>query len=432
MKPKSIAIVGAAETTRLGVIPDMSQIQLHADAALNAMADAGLRPADIDGIATAGETPVTVAHYLGLTPKWVDGTAVGGCSFMIHVRHAAAAIASELCKTVLITHGESGRSGVGRTRNVVSPASLAGQFEQPYGPMGPPTLFTIPVLRYMKTYGLTHEQLAMVSVVQREWAAKNPRATFRTPITVEDVLNSRMIAYPFRLLQCCLVTDGGGALILVAAERARDFPQKPVYLLGTGESVETPMVSQMADFTSSRAFRVAGPTAFAEAGITHKDVDHLMIYDAFAHLPIYGLEDLGFVPRGEAGAFHFRRAQHRARRQIAAQHQWRRPLLHAFRHVRHVRIAGERAPDARHRPRPDPRRPDLGLPRRRRHVRRLRHDHHVERAGLSRTGRSDRLGLARGRGANQQIGSPRLGSSPASTHSRSMRSSTAWQPSSGQ
>jgi acetyl-CoA acetyltransferase len=170
---------------------------------------------------------------------------------MIHVRHAAAAIASGLCETVLITHGESGRSGVGRTRNIVAPTSLAGQFEQPYGPMGPPTLFTIPVLRYMKTYGLSHEQLAMVSVVQREWAAKNPRATFKTPITVEDVLNSRMIAYPFRLLQCCLVTDGGGALILVAAERARDFPQSlplaanrgPVYLLGTGASVETPMVS---------------------------------------------------------------------------------------------------------------------------------------------------------------------------------------------
>jgi hypothetical protein len=121
---------------------------------------------------------------------------------------------------------------------------LAGGFEQPYVPMGPPTLFTIPVLRYMKTYGLTHEQLAMVSVVQREWATKKPRATFKTPITVDDVLNSRMIAYPFRLLQCCLVTDGGGALILVAAERARDFPQKPVYLLGTGESVATAMVSQ--------------------------------------------------------------------------------------------------------------------------------------------------------------------------------------------
>ena len=132
---------------------------------------------------------------------------------------------------------------------------------------------------------------------------KEPARHLETPITVEDVLNSRMIAYPFRLLQCCLVTDGGGALILVSAERARDFPQKPVYLLGTGESVETPMVSQMEDFTSSRAFRVAGPKAFAEAGITHNDVNHLMIYDAFAHLPIYGLEDLGFVPRGEAGAF---------------------------------------------------------------------------------------------------------------------------------
>jgi acetyl-CoA acetyltransferase len=134
---------------------------------------------------------VTITHYLGIAPKRVDGTAVGGCSFMIHVRHAAAAIASGLCETVLITHGESGRSGVGRTRNVVSPASLAGQFEQPYGPMGPPTLFTIPALRYMKSYGLTHEQLAMVSVVQREWAAKNPRATFKTPIIVEDEQNSR-------------------------------------------------------------------------------------------------------------------------------------------------------------------------------------------------------------------------------------------------
>jgi acetyl-CoA acetyltransferase len=302
-KRNDIAIVGAAETTEMGRIPELSQIGLHADAALNAMKDCGLGPKDIDGIATAGETPVTLAHYLGITPKWVDGTAVGGCSFMIHVRHAAAAIESGLAKTILITHGESGRSGVGRTRPPASAASLAGQFEAPYGPMGPPTLFTIPVLRYMKTYGLTHEQLAMVAVVQREWAAKNPRATFRDPITVDDVLNSRMIAYPFRLLQCCLVTDGGGALILTSAERAKDFPQKPVYLLGTGESVETPMVSQMEDFTSSRAFRVAGPTAFAEAGIKHSDVDHLMIYDAFAHLPIYGLEDLGFCKKGEAASF---------------------------------------------------------------------------------------------------------------------------------
>jgi acetyl-CoA acetyltransferase len=303
MPHNTVAVVGAAETTKLGVIPDMSQIQLHADAALNAMADCGLKPKDIDGVATAGETPVQIAHYLGITPTWVDGTSVGGCSFMIHVRHAAAAIEAGLAKTILVTHGESGRSGIGRVPRPVPASSLNGQFEQPFGPMGPPSLFPIPVLRYMKTYGVTHEQIAMVSVVQREWAAKNPRATFRDPITVEDVLGSRMIAYPFRLLQCCLVTDGGGALILTSADRAKDFPTKPVYILGTGESVETPMVSQMESFTSSRAFAVAGPTAFREAGITHKDVDHLMIYDAFAHLPLFGLEDLGFVPRGEAGRF---------------------------------------------------------------------------------------------------------------------------------
>jgi acetyl-CoA acetyltransferase len=303
MPHNTVAVVGAAETTKLGVIPDMSQIQLHADAALNAMADCGLKPKDIDGVATAGETPVQIAHYLGITPTWVDGTSVGGCSFMIHVRHAAAAIEAGLAKTILVTHGESGRSGIGRFPRPVPPSSLNGQFEQPFGPMGPPSLFPIPVLRYMKTYGVTHEQIAMVSVVQREWAAKNPRATFRDPITVEDVLGSRMIAYPFRLLQCCLVTDGGGALILTSADRAKDFPTKPVYILGTGESVETPMVSQMESFTSSRAFAVAGPTAFREAGITHNDVDHLMIYDAFAHLPLFGLEDLGFVPRGEAGRF---------------------------------------------------------------------------------------------------------------------------------
>ena len=303
MKPGSVAVVGAAESTDLGVLPNISQIQIHADAALNAMKDCGLKPQDIDGIATAGETPTTIAHYLGITPKWVDGTAIGGCSFMIHVRHAAAAINEGLCKTVLITHGESGKSRIGTTPRPPWPSSLAGQFEAPFGVAGPPTMFTIPVLRYMKTYGISEEQLAMVPVVQREWAGKNPRATFKEQITVADVLKSRMIAYPFRILMCCLVTDGGGALILTNAERAEDFPTKPVYVLGTGESVEGPMISQMEDFTSSRAFRVAGNKAFKEAGIAHKDVDHLMIYDAFAHLPLYGLEDLGFCQRGEAAAF---------------------------------------------------------------------------------------------------------------------------------
>ncbi len=304
IRPGEIAIVGAAESTRIGSVPEMSQIMLHADAALNAMADAGLKPSDIDGLACVGNMfPQQLAHYLGLVPRWVDGTGVGGCSFMLHVRHAAAAIHAGYCRMVLITHGESGKSRINATPRPAEPQSLSGQFEAPYGPFGPPTLFPIPVLRYMKTYGVTHEMLAMVAVVQREWAARNPRAAMRDPITVEDVLNSRMIAYPFRLLQCCLVTDGGGALILTSADRAKDFPQKPVYILGTGESVETTMVSQMEDFTSSRAFRVAGPTAMQAAGISHADVDHMMIYDAFAHLPLYGLEDLGFCERGEAGHF---------------------------------------------------------------------------------------------------------------------------------
>ena len=303
MKPGSIAIVGAAETTELGVVPHLSQIQLHADAALNALADAGLKPQDIDGVATAGNTPTEVAYYLGITPNWVDGTAVGGCSFMLHVRHAAAAISAGLCKTVLITHGESGQSRVGALPRTIPPSGLQGQFEAPYGIFGPPSQFTVPVLRFLEDRGMTQEQLAMVAVVQREWAAKNPRSMFKDPITVADVLASRMIAYPFRILQCCLVTDGGGALILTSADRAKDFPTKPVYILGTGESVETPMISQMEDFGSSRAFRVAGKRAFETAGIRHSDVDHLMVYDAFAHLPLYGLEDLGFVGKGESGAF---------------------------------------------------------------------------------------------------------------------------------
>ncbi|MDO8379886.1 hypothetical protein [Phenylobacterium sp.] len=303
MKPKSVAVVGAAETTKMGKIPDVSVLGLHADAALNAMKDAGLKPSDIDGVATAGVSPVELAHYLGITPTYADGTRVGGCSFMLHVRHAAAAINAGLCKTVLITHGESGRSRVGAGGFGRNATSLMGQFEMPYGVTSPPTMFTIPVLRYMKTYGVTEEDLAMVAVVQREWAALNPRSSFKDPITVDDVLNSPMIAWPFRMLMCCLVTDGGGALILTSADRAKDFPNKPVFVLGTGESVETPMVSQMEDFNTSKAFRVSGKKAFEEAGIKHADVDHLMIYDAFAHLPLYGLEDLGFVKPGEAKDF---------------------------------------------------------------------------------------------------------------------------------
>ena len=304
MARASVAVVGAAETTEMGVIPEMSELQLQADAALNAVADAGLTAADIDGIATAGEPPDALAQYLGITPEWIDGTLIGGSSFMLHVRHAVAAIEAGLCTTVLIVHGESGRSGVeAKGFPEFIGGKLAGQFEVPYGGTLPPTLFTVPILRYLHTHGLTPEDMAHVSVIQREWAALNPRATFKGPITVEDVMSSRMVAYPFTLLMCCLRTDGGGALVLTSADRAKDFPQPPVYILGTGEAAEGPMVSQLEDYNSSKAFRLSGERAFAEAGITHADVDHLMIYDAFAHVPLYGLEDLGFCKPGEAAAF---------------------------------------------------------------------------------------------------------------------------------
>ena len=185
MKPGSIAVVGACETTELGKIPHMSNIQLHADAALNAMAETGLKPSDIDGVACCREEPTEMAHYLGITPKWVDGTAVGGTSFLIHLRHACAAINEGLCETVLITHGESGRSNVVKTRPPVHPGSLNGQFEVPYGVAGPPTMFTLPVLRYCKEYGVPIEKIANVAAIKGNGPVRTraPCSRIRLPST---------------------------------------------------------------------------------------------------------------------------------------------------------------------------------------------------------------------------------------------------------
>ncbi|MCT2085131.1 thiolase domain-containing protein [Microbacterium enclense] len=302
----SVVIIGAAETNRLGKLPEYSTMALHVEAAVNALQDAGLTLADIDGIASVTPLgPLEVADALGIAPRWVDSTSVGGSSFLYHVRHAAAAIAAGHCSTVLITHGESGRSRTGEPDWHYDPSNALGQFELPHGAVDPVTSFPLPLLRYMKETGLTPEQLAMVPVVQRQWAALNPRAYMRDPITVDDVLSSRLVTYPLHLLECCLVTDGGGALILTSSERARDMNLRtpPVHVLGTGEAVDSPLISQMPDLTSSRGFRDSSAAAFREAGISHADVDHIMIYDAFAHLPIYGLEDMGFLGRGEAAAF---------------------------------------------------------------------------------------------------------------------------------
>jgi acetyl-CoA acetyltransferase len=300
------AVIGAQETSRLGYIDDISEIELHADAARRALADCGLGIKDIDGMASAAASPIAVANYLGIKPEYLDSTWIGGCSFVSHLRHAAAAIAAGMCTTVLITHGESGRSHVAPFhRAEIDPASIQGQFEIPYGTTGPTSLFPIGILRYMKDFGLSHEQLATVAVVQRLWAQGNERAQLRTPTTVEEVLAARMISYPLRRPQCCLLNDGGGAIVVVSPQRAMsmDLQSDPVFVLGTGEGSETPLISMMEDFTTSAAFRTAGRLAFAQSGLRHADIDHLMIYDAFAHLPVYGLEDLGFVGRGEAGAF---------------------------------------------------------------------------------------------------------------------------------
>jgi acetyl-CoA acetyltransferase len=300
-----IAIIGASETDEVGVLPDRAMIQLHAEAGLNALADAGLTAADVDGVATAGPLPLEVSHHLGIQPRWLDGTMVGGCSFMLHVRHAAAAIAAGAADVVLVTHGESGRSRVGVGAYGRNPGSAQGQFEAPFGAVAPYSTFTVPALRFLHDRGMSRDDLAEVVVAQREWATGNPRAFRRKPATVESVLADRPIAYPFTREMCCVVTDGGGALVLTSAERAADLPggEHAVYLLGSGEASEAPLMSQMDEVGSFGAFRRASAEAFATSGVSHADIDHLMGYDAFAHLPLYMLEDLGFVGRGESGAF---------------------------------------------------------------------------------------------------------------------------------
>jgi acetyl-CoA acetyltransferase len=302
--PSRIVVIGAAETDRLGIITDISPVQLHADAVRNAIDDAGITRDDIDGVACVGEGPPGLADYLGIVPTWLDGTFVGGCSFLVHLHHAAAAIEAGMAKVIVISHAMS-RGGPLTSPGYFDLANLQQQFEQVHGVGPPATKFPIGLLRYMKTYGLTHEQLASVAVAQRKWSSQVPRAMMRDLITVDDVFASPMICYPLHRLECCLTTNGGGAVIVASEEHARTLPlRKPlVHVLGAAESSESPLASQMADLTSARAFRTTGRMAFDEAGITAADVDHLMAYDAFAHLPIYTLEDLGFVGRGDAGAF---------------------------------------------------------------------------------------------------------------------------------
>lgn len=299
------AIVGAAETAEIGVLPETTELQLHVEASLRALEDAGLTVDDVDGIAVARPLPLEVSDALGITPRWVDGTDVGGASFMMFVRHAAAAIASGAAEVVLISHGESGRSQLGSPFHRASDISMQGQFEYPYGAIGAYSAFTLPALRFLHDRGMTTEHLAHVVVNQRLWAQQNPRAFRRKDTSVEEVLAGKAIAYPFTREMCCVVTDGGGAIVMTSAERAADLntAHDPVFLLGSGEAVGSPLVSQMDDLGSFPGFRDSSREALRTAGRDHGDIDHLMFYDPFAHVPLYMLEDIGFVGHGESGDF---------------------------------------------------------------------------------------------------------------------------------
>lgn len=301
---RSCAIVGAAETDMIGKL-GMSRMALHAQAARNALADSGLSLADVDGLFTTVAGPNELSEYLGIVPRYVDGTGVGGCSYMIFVRHAVAAIAAGYCDVALIVHGESGRSWIDMEAANGLPSSPAGQFEAPFGTAGAATTYALPVLRHFHEFGTTKRQMSHVPAATREWALLNPRALMHDagPITPEDVEASPVICYPFNRLDCCLVADGGGAIVVTSAERARDMKRKPIWILGTGEAAAHRQIAMMRDFTISDSSVLSGRQAFAEAGIEPRDVDHLMLYDAFSFTPMMFLEDLGFVGRGESGPF---------------------------------------------------------------------------------------------------------------------------------
>lgn len=305
---RDVAIVGAAESDEIGIVPHKSALQHHAEAAWNALDDAGLRKSDVDGLFTARISTLATGEYLGIEPRYSDSTWMGGGSFVAHVAHAAAAIRGGMCEVALITHGQTARSA-----RVPSPAHVNNspetnqpylQYEEPLGFVGPPVNYAIACARYMHQYGeaRTRQALADIAVATRAWACLNPKALMRKPMTFDEYHASRWIAWPFHLLDCCVVTDAGAAVVVTTAERARSLRKRPVWLLGHAESHDHAMISQMPDMTSTTARRT-GPQAMAMAGIGHRDVDLLMQYDAFTYSVLTCIEDLGFCEKGEGPDF---------------------------------------------------------------------------------------------------------------------------------
>jgi acetyl-CoA acetyltransferase len=296
------AIVGAAESDLGEVGPGFTPLDLIGQATDRALADAGLNKEDVDGLFSASAyysmATVSAGEYLGIRPRYSDATNMGGSSFVSHLLHAAVALEAGLCEVALVVYASTQRSG-GGFRGVSDPPN---PYETPYGPRYPVSMYALAASRHMHEYGTTREQLAEVAVAARQWAKLNPQAFKRDHLTVEDVLASRMISSPLSLLDCCLVTDGGGALIVTSAERAKDLGKAPVYLLGAAEAHWHRNISQMPDLTVTAAVD-SGRRAYEMASVGPEDVDIAMLYDAFTINTILFLEDLGFCEKGVGGTF---------------------------------------------------------------------------------------------------------------------------------
>ncbi len=301
MKSERIAaIVGVAESD-LGILPGSTVLRLQAQAAKRALDDAGFTKNDVDALFTAGNWArfpgLMLAEYLGLQPKYTDATDIGGSSFESHVAHAVAGIKAGLFEVALITYGSTNRSSP-----IKAPSALTLRYEDPFGLPSPVGHYALAAMKHMHQYGTTSEQLAEIAVAARKWAILNEKAFKRDPLTITDVLNSPMMAEPLHVLDCCLVTDGGGAVIVASAKAAARAKKRPIWILGHGEKITHNSVCYMPDLTVTGA-RESGRQAMEMAGITHDEIDVTEVYDSFTITVILTLESLGFCKPGEGGAF---------------------------------------------------------------------------------------------------------------------------------
>ncbi len=304
MAGSDLYIAGIAETA-LGKVPEQTELSMLAAASQEALAEAGLTLRDVDGlfVRTRGVEPtVEVAEYLGIQPRFSDSTDVGGCSFEAYVNHALAAVSAGLCDVALIAYASRQRSQRARKRGGLEDNTLAGQFEAPFRPLVPISNYAMIAARHMHQYGTRPEHLAEVAVAARRWAMLNPKAWSREPLSLEQVMTSPPVAEPLRRLDCCLVTDGGGAAVVTRRDRARDASKRPIRIIGQGESVTAWHISQVEDLTVTPGVASA-KAAYGMAGVGPDDMDLVELYDNFTIATIMELEDLGFCAKGEGGDF---------------------------------------------------------------------------------------------------------------------------------